>query len=66
LIPQFRRAPATCQRSAIIYDVTTLLGNVFAQMLQVRAAHACAALLCGRHNTCNGEKFISRKDAKKK
>jgi hypothetical protein len=23
--------------------------------LQVRAAHDCAALLCGRRNTCNGE-----------
>jgi len=31
-------------------------------MLQVRAAHACAALLCGRRNTCNGENFISRKE----
>jgi len=33
-------------------------------MLQVRAEHACAALLCGKRNTCNGEKsqrLISRK-----
>jgi hypothetical protein len=34
------------------------LVNEFAQMLQVRAAHACAAFLCGRRNTCNGDQFL--------
>jgi hypothetical protein len=42
------------------------LGKVFAQMLQVRADHACAVFLCGRRNTCNGDQvatsvFISYK-----
>ena len=48
----------SCVAGATPATARHCLGNVFAQMLQVGAEHACVVHLCGRRNTCNGDQFL--------